>query len=153
MPLRVPAWVQFLRHWVTVTVGDCSSGAEHSRCIKAIRSMGLAGAVCDGQVALLELLADVREEADFDFADKFFGEPQSFVPLVRELLLACSHVLVKRLFLWFAARHQHLVLASKVDLGRVTVGDRGALDVLSGHGSSGNDMETNNPFTEQVRLL
>lgn len=60
------------------------------------------------ELALLELLADVHTAADFDFADKFFEGATVLRPaLIRDLLLRCSHVLAKRLFLWFAERHNH----------------------------------------------
>jgi hypothetical protein len=83
------------------------------------------------ELALLELLADVRQAADFDFADKFFEATTMLRPaLVRELLLACSHVLAKRLFLWFAARHRHAWF-SKLDTKRVDLG-RGKRLVVKG---------------------
>jgi hypothetical protein len=75
------------------------------------------------ELALFELLAAVRQASDFDIADKFFEGATVLRPaLVRELLLSCSHVLAKRLFLWFAARHEHAWLkkldTKGVDLGR-----------------------------------
>ena len=88
------------------------------------------------ELALVELLADVRTAGDFDFADKFFEGATVLRPvLIRELLLACSHVLAKRLFLWFAARHQHAWFnkldTTGVDLGcgKRQVVKGGALDV------------------------
>ena len=75
------------------------------------------------ELALLEFLVDVGTAADFDFADKFFEGAVALRPaLIRELLLSCSHVLAKRLFLWFAARHQHAwfkkLETAGVDLGQ-----------------------------------
>ncbi|BAC92278.1 type IV toxin-antitoxin system AbiEi family antitoxin domain-containing protein [Gloeobacter violaceus] len=60
------------------------------------------------ELALLELLAEVSDEADFQVADKFFESAATLRPdLIRALLLACTNVKAKRLFLWFAARHSH----------------------------------------------
>lgn len=75
------------------------------------------------ELALFEVLADVRQASDFDVADKFFESATVLRPaLLRALLLSCSHVLAKRLFLWFAVRHAHAwfkTLETKgVDLGR-----------------------------------
>lgn len=75
------------------------------------------------ELAFLEFLADVGTAADFDFADKFFEGAVTLRPaLIRELLLSCSHVLAKRLFLWFAARHQHAwfkkLETAGIDLGQ-----------------------------------
>ncbi|OIQ92632.1 hypothetical protein GALL_254550 [mine drainage metagenome] len=87
------------------------------------------------ELALLELLAEVNEEADFSVADKFFESAATLRPaLIGALLRACTQVKAKRLFLWFAARHAHPWLkkldTSGVDLGsgkRVIV-PGGALD-------------------------
>ncbi len=87
------------------------------------------------ELALLELLAAVNKETDFSVADKFFEAAVTLRPaLVAALLSACTQVKAKRLFLWFAARHNHAWLknldVSKVDLGsgkRVIV-TGGALD-------------------------
>ena len=87
------------------------------------------------ELALLELLAEVSSETDFEVADKLFESATSLSPrLVMTLLQACIHVRAKRLFLWFGMRHgfswyKHLEL-NKVDIGsgkRVIV-KGGALD-------------------------
>ncbi|CAI4030746.1 AbiEi_3_N domain-containing protein [Nitrospira tepida] len=87
------------------------------------------------ELALLEYLADVRTEDSFDFADKFFEGASVLRPaLIRELLLSCSHVLAKRLFLWFAERHEYAWFkkldTTGVDLGhgKRAVVKGGALD-------------------------
>jgi hypothetical protein len=60
------------------------------------------------ELALLELLADVREAADFSAADKFFEGAVNLRPdLLGELLTNCIQVKAKRLFLWFSDRHGH----------------------------------------------
>lgn len=75
------------------------------------------------ELALLELLAGVRHGADFDMADKFFEAAVNLRPdLLRDLLLSCTQVKAKRLFLWFSDRHGHAwrqALDIKgIDLGR-----------------------------------
>ncbi len=75
------------------------------------------------ELAMLELLAGVREAADFSVADKFFEAAVNFRPdLLRALLRACTQVKAKRLFLWFSDRHGHAwrqaFETDDVDLGR-----------------------------------
>jgi len=75
------------------------------------------------ELALLELLSGVRHGADFDMADKFFESAVNLRPvLLRELLLACTQVKAKRLFLWFSERHGHTwrqaLDTQGIDLGR-----------------------------------
>lgn len=75
------------------------------------------------ELALLELLAGVRQEADFFLADKFFEGAVNLRPgLLHDLLKACTQVKAKRLFLWFSDRHGHAwrrdLDAEGVDLGR-----------------------------------
>ncbi len=60
------------------------------------------------ELALVELLAIVRETADFSMADKFFEGAVNLRPrIVRDVLMACNQVKAKRLFLWFSDRHDH----------------------------------------------
>ncbi len=75
------------------------------------------------EVALLELLAGVREMADFFMADKFFESSVNLRPnLLQDLLRACTQVKAKRLFLWFSDRHGHawrqLLETESINLGR-----------------------------------
>ncbi len=75
------------------------------------------------ELALLELLAGVREVADFSMADKFFESAINLRPnLLKDLLQACTQVKAKRLFLWFSDRHVHawrqMLETKSVDLGR-----------------------------------
>ncbi|MEX2492890.1 MAG: type IV toxin-antitoxin system AbiEi family antitoxin domain-containing protein [Nitrospirales bacterium] len=84
------------------------------------------------ELAFFELLADVRQASEFDFADKFFEGATVLRPgLVRELLLACSHILTKRLFLWFATRHGHAWF-TKLDTTGVDLGHGKRLVVKGG---------------------
>lgn len=60
------------------------------------------------ELALFELLAQVKDEADFSLLDKYFESSPTLRPnLLNALLQACGSIKSKRLFLWFAARHQH----------------------------------------------
>lgn len=60
------------------------------------------------ELALLEMLAEVYTEADFSTTDKFFESSVLMRPeLMRELLLQCTNVKAKRLFLWFSERYSH----------------------------------------------
>jgi hypothetical protein len=75
------------------------------------------------ELALFELTADVRSEADFSMLDKFFESAAHLRPaLVTALLRTCTQIKAKRLFLWFAARHHHpwekKLDVTDVDLGR-----------------------------------
>ncbi len=60
------------------------------------------------ELAMLELMAGVRNTADFAIADKFFESAVNLRPtFLRALPRACTQVKAKRLFLWFADRHGH----------------------------------------------
>lgn len=60
------------------------------------------------ELALIELLCDVRDEADFSVAEKYFESATSLRPkLVNALLQQCTQIKAKRLFMWFAKRHKH----------------------------------------------
>lgn len=132
--LRVPAWVQTFPAEYTFMI-------HRHRLFRTFPSAAIISKPFGAwdwpvpyatvELALFELLADVRQAADFDFADKFFEGATVLRPvLVRELLLVCSHVLAKRLFLWFAARHQHAWF-SKLDTEGVDLG-RGKRLVIKG---------------------
>ncbi len=75
------------------------------------------------ELAMLELLAGVRDETGFSVADKFFEAAVNLRPnLLRILLRACINVKAKRLFFWFADRHSHAwrqaFETKEVDLGK-----------------------------------
>ena len=58
------------------------------------------------ELALLELAAEAKQEADFEVLDKLFDSATSLRPqLIMKLLKACQHIKARRLFLWFAERH------------------------------------------------
>lgn len=73
--------------------------------------------------AILELLDEVPERETFHQADMLFEGLRNLSPRkLQPLLQACHSVKVKRLFLWFAERHQppwrNAVDRSRIDLGR-----------------------------------
>ena len=73
--------------------------------------------------AILELLDEVPQYETFHQADVLMEGLRNLSPRrLRTLLVACRSVKVKRLFLWFAERHQHGWLKkldrNDVDLGR-----------------------------------
>ncbi len=83
------------------------------------------------ELALLELAADIKTVADFDFLNKYFESATALRPkLIRELLLSAKHVKAKRLFLWFAKR-QGYAWFNKVDLSGIDLGS-GKRVVLEG---------------------
>lgn len=58
------------------------------------------------ELALLEMAAEVKLSSDFEVLDKLFESATSLRPkLVMNLLKSCRQVKAKRLFLWFADRH------------------------------------------------
>ena len=73
--------------------------------------------------AILELLDEVPERETFHQADVLMEGLRNLSPRrLQTLLVACRNVKVKRLFLWFAERHQHAWLKKlnrkDIDLGR-----------------------------------
>jgi len=72
--------------------------------------------------AILELLDEVPQRETFHQADVLMEGLRNLSPRkLQTLLVACHSVKVKRLFLWFAERHQHAWL-KKLDLSRIDLG-------------------------------
>jgi hypothetical protein len=76
--------------------------------------------------AYLEVLTDVPNKISFEHADQLMQGLTALSPRkLQELLEVCTNVKAKRLFFWFAERHNHIWLrkldVSSVDLG---VGNR-----------------------------
>lgn len=72
--------------------------------------------------AMLELLHDVPDRETFDQADKFMEGLRTLSPQrVQALLEDCRNIKVKRLFLWFADRHEPAWL-KKIDRERLDLG-------------------------------
>lgn len=73
--------------------------------------------------AILELLDELPERESFDQVDKLMGSLSNLRPnRLQKLLVDCKSVKVKRLFLFFADRHEHAWLKqldrSAIDLGK-----------------------------------
>lgn len=73
--------------------------------------------------AVLELLDEVPKRETFHQADVLMEGLRNLSPrLLQPLLTDCKNVKVKRLFFWFAERHNHAWLAkidrSAIDLGK-----------------------------------
>lgn len=73
--------------------------------------------------ALLEFLDELPERESFDLADKLMGSASNLSPRrMQKLLEDCRSVKVKRLFFFFADRHEHAWLKrlnkSVIDLGK-----------------------------------
>ncbi len=84
------------------------------------------------ELALFELLAQVRDEADFSLLDKYFESSPTLRPdLLNALLQTCGSIKAKRLFLWFATRHQHPWYASLVT-DRVSLGSGKRMIIAGG---------------------
>ena len=72
--------------------------------------------------AILELLNEVPERETFHQADMLIEGLRNLSPRkLQKLLLDCRSVKVKRLFLWFAERHNHAWMqqldCKEIDLG------------------------------------
>jgi len=84
------------------------------------------------ELALIELLSAVKNEADFLLIDKFFEAAVTLRPsLLNRLLSACKQVKAKRLFLWFADRHQHVWL-KQIELSKINLGSGKRVIVTGG---------------------
>ncbi len=74
------------------------------------------------ELAFLELLDGLKDEADFEQADKIFEAAASLRPmLLKDLLASCKSIKAKRLLLWFGARHGHQWYA-EIDRDRIELG-------------------------------
>jgi hypothetical protein len=72
--------------------------------------------------AILELLDEVPQRETFHQADVLIEGLRNLSPRrLQTLLITCRSIKVKRLFLWFAERHQHAWL-KKLDRSRIDLG-------------------------------
>jgi hypothetical protein len=72
--------------------------------------------------AFLEMLTDVPKKISFEHADQLMQGLTALSPrILQELLELCTNVKVKRLFFWFAERHNHIWLR-KLNLSRIDLG-------------------------------
>lgn len=84
------------------------------------------------ELALLEMLDDVTDEAGFRMADKYFETATTLRPkLLNQLLSACKKVQVNRLFLWFAKRHNLQCLGS-LNVSNINLGNGKRMIIRSG---------------------
>lgn len=84
-----------------------------------------------GERASLELLAEVKTEAQFESADTIFEGLSNLRPeVLRRVLRACTSVKAKRLFFFFADRHSH-GWARTLDAGQFDLGS-GKRQVVAG---------------------
>ncbi len=84
------------------------------------------------ELALLELLNDVRDESDFRMADTYFEAATTLRPkLLNQLLPACKMVRVNRLFLWFTKRH-NLQYLDSLNLSEINLGNGKRMIVRGG---------------------
>lgn len=69
---------------------------------------GLSILMAPPEQAMLELIAGMPDAVDFDTADNLMAGMMTLSPIkVQHILESCTHIKAKRLFLWFAERHQH----------------------------------------------
>ena len=130
-----PAWLMRLKTSMPFTVhrrdmfGDDDTGIERLRDVDhhsfekvALWNWGIG--VSSAERALLEILVNVRSEADFNYVDAIFRSVSLMRPhLVTEVLAACQSMTMRRLFFVFADRHSH---------GYLNRIDRNAIDLGSG---------------------
>jgi len=84
------------------------------------------------ELALFELLGKIKDESDFSLADKYFESAATLRPkLLNSLLQACRQIKTKRLFLWFADRHNH-AWRSKLNTVNVDLGSGKRMIVKGG---------------------
>ncbi len=83
------------------------------------------------ELALFELLSQVKDESDFLVADKYFESVTVLrTELINELLQTCTHIQTKRLFMWFTDRHSHQ-WSSKLNRNNVDLGS-GKRSIIKG---------------------
>lgn len=74
------------------------------------------------ELALFELLTQVKDEADFLVVDKYFESATILRPLLlNKLLQESTHIQTKRLFMWFLDRHSHQWV-DKIDRDNINLG-------------------------------
>ena len=83
---------------------------------------GMGVVMSSAERAALEMLAELPNRLSFHEADMYMGSLTALHPKrVSALLTTCRSVKAKRLFLWFAERHEHQWL-DRVDLENVDLG-------------------------------
>ncbi len=109
--LKAPAWINEVDKDITYNsyVEKCfTSLPENSTTYKEVGHWDWNIEISTVELALFELLSQLKSEADFLEADKYFESATTLRPnLVNELLQTCTEIKTKRLFMWFADRHNH----------------------------------------------
>lgn len=87
--------------------------------------------ISEPERAMLEILPEVHDEFSFTHAAELMQGLTTLRPrMVMDLLLACTHIKVKRLFLFLAAYYQHPWL-DKVDVQQIDIG-KGNRSIVQG---------------------
>lgn len=82
--------------------------------------------------AYLEILSDVPQKITFEHADQLMQGLTTLSPRsLQKLLEACQNVKVKRLFFWFADRHNYVWL-NKINRETITLGSGNRMIVRGG---------------------
>ncbi len=83
------------------------------------------------ELAILECLVELKTEVEFQQMDRWFEALSNLSPeSLQSLLLLCPNVKAKRLFGWFAERHQHAWF-KHLDWSTISIGS-GKRSVVSG---------------------
>jgi hypothetical protein len=124
-PDPLPTWVN---HGLLGTEFTAHKGLPLNETCRLLPT-NIAGwemSVATPERAILELLMDVPEQISFEHADEIFLGLATLSPRrLQNLLERWPNIKVKRLFLWFAERHQHPWL-QKLDRQHLTI-DSGSL--------------------------
>lgn len=137
---KLPAWanklsehVAFIRH----TRNELFSGMEKEMSEKytAIVSWKLELdelRISCPERACLEMLNEVPGKISMEHADQLIQGMTTLSPrTLQQLLEACTNVKVKRLFLWFASRHNYIWF-SKLNIDKIDLGSGNRLIVKGG---------------------
>jgi hypothetical protein len=126
---KLPTWmnkalenVRFVRHNISkLWVNDQAALAPFTTQIPRQEGESDTLTIACPERAWFEVLLDVPEKVSFEHADQLM---QGFVSLsprrLSQILALCQNVKVRRLFLWFAERHQHAWF-DRIEIERYTI--------------------------------
>lgn len=129
-PKRVPTWlgdlpldVKFQWHnGLRLFPGDANAPPEPNPVMYSAEGMHLPIRYSSKERAVLEMLDELPERESFHQVDALMEGLSDLSPRrLQTLLEACVNVKVKRLFLFFADRHQH-AWRSRLDVCRIDLG-------------------------------
>lgn len=122
---NLPAWIQSAKSNATLIAAGKNRVEQLPR--RALETLPFGHwdwelKISSVELALLELMVQIKEADDFSVADVYFESATVLRPdLVHALLQSCTHIKAKRLFLWFSKRHAHQwtekLNAETIDLG------------------------------------